>query len=322
MEPIVFFRTGWMKHYEGLDGDPIKGGGAYVDKHGTGFEVFNFRPYRGKNYGFVKASGKNELIDVSRIGAVAGADFVEGVTVVWTARHPQGGVRIVGTYRDATVYRNYQEPPEGARRTITQEKWQTGYYVTAPSEACVLLPEDDRLFAVPTGKGGFGQSNVWYADSDRGQAFRAKALEYMKTYRVPRKPGSPKRRTDPEMRSKVENAAIALIWERYERKGYSLESVEKDNVGWDLEAEFESIKLLCEVKGLSGNQLRVELTPNEYANMLARKDQYRLCVVINALDAKRQEFFIFSFSRATGQWESEDGRVLKLQERTSAVAFT
>ena len=61
-------------------------------------------------------------------------------------------------------------------------------------------------------------------------------------------------------------------------------SFEKDNVGWDLEAVKNKEKLLIEVKGLSGNEVVSELTPNEYAQMKNNIVNYRICLVTNALD--------------------------------------
>ncbi len=40
---MVFFRVGWMDQYRGVTThDTISGGGAYVENHGFGFEVFNY----------------------------------------------------------------------------------------------------------------------------------------------------------------------------------------------------------------------------------------------------------------------------------------
>ena len=41
-----------MKNYNGMKNDIIEGGGAYVEKHGYGAEMFNFKPYRGYYYGY------------------------------------------------------------------------------------------------------------------------------------------------------------------------------------------------------------------------------------------------------------------------------
>ena len=45
----------------------------------------------------------------------------------------------------------------------------------------------------------------------------------------------------------------------YEKLGYIVTSVERDNVGWDLTAVLGERELKLEVKGLSGSQVVVEL---------------------------------------------------------------
>ncbi len=72
---------------------------------------------------------------------------------------------IVGWYEHALVHRYYQNSfrsPFGLDRD---------FFVTAKAEDCYLLPEGKRAYtigrAAVDGKGrGFGQSNVWYADSE------------------------------------------------------------------------------------------------------------------------------------------------------------
>src|SRR5205823_3723310 len=66
---------------------------------------------------------------------------------------------------------------------------------------------------------------------------------------------------------------------------------QKDNCGWDLESMRDTRPLCVAVKGLSGSEIIVELTPKEYAAMkLAMtggfsEGEYRLAVVRNALTA-------------------------------------
>ncbi len=62
-----------------------------------------------------------------------------------------------------------------------------------------------------------------------------------------------------------------------------MSSVERDNVGWDLEAELGDRRLLIEVKGLSGRPLSVELTPNEFKKFVKNDENYRLYIVREAL---------------------------------------
>jgi hypothetical protein len=88
--------------------------------------------------------------------------------------------------------------------------------------------------------------------------------------------------TDPILRQKVERVAIEVTTACFTQLGYLVDSVEHDNVGWDLDAVLENRKLKLEVKGLSGSEIVVELTPNEFVAMREHRDLYRLCVVAKA----------------------------------------
>lgn len=48
--PVFFMNIGWMTAYQGLVGDKILGGGEFVKKREFGYEMFNFKPFRGRNY--------------------------------------------------------------------------------------------------------------------------------------------------------------------------------------------------------------------------------------------------------------------------------
>ena len=50
---ILFCNIGWMKHYEGTDGEIPQRGGAYNDES-VGHEVLNFCNVRGRLYGYVR----------------------------------------------------------------------------------------------------------------------------------------------------------------------------------------------------------------------------------------------------------------------------
>ena len=111
---MIFFNIGWMEFYKGQSAkDQIQGGGSYVQEEGMGHEVCNFAAHRGTVYGYVqppKAKGQpgEGQIRIERIGGDQ-ADFVTNVLVVWTATRPEGGTVVVGWYKNATVYRYYQE---------------------------------------------------------------------------------------------------------------------------------------------------------------------------------------------------------------------
>lgn len=91
--------------------------------------------------------------------------------------------------------------------------------------------------------------------------------------------------------------------------GFDIKSVEKENLGWDLEAIYKKTKLRIEVKGLSGSNLSVEITPNEYSMMNEYMDSYRLCVVINCLN--NSVINIFCFSKEKNCWSNDEGKELR-----------
>ncbi|MEZ2379014.1 hypothetical protein [Enterobacter sp. RCC_40] len=84
---ILFCNIGWMKHYNGIDGDSIERGGEY-NQHSTGHEVCNFSNNAGFLYGYVQPTGQ---IKIDRLGASKKDDYVSGVSVAWTAGPKTGG---------------------------------------------------------------------------------------------------------------------------------------------------------------------------------------------------------------------------------------
>ena len=177
-EPLLVLNVGWMKKYKGLEDDELTDGGAYVGEHGWGGEILNFLPFQGALYGYVQPPGKKQvpfnsrIIRIERLGASAISSFVDGVLVAWAARKPAGGTYLIGWYQNATVFREWQKPPEGSMRMFQGEP--LGYYVRAKEDDCVLLNPEQRTLRVPRasdpvnrGKGGIGQANLWFADSGK-----------------------------------------------------------------------------------------------------------------------------------------------------------
>lgn len=313
---ILFCNVGWMEKYQGLrSGDQITGGGAYVTKEGRGHEVCNFCPDKETLYGYVQTPGKQ--IDIDRIGA-SNTDSIDGVTIVWTAGPPSGGTVIVGWYKDATVFRNYQKfgkaPPAQSQNGID------GYWINAPFSKATLLPVDSRVFEIPRGvKGGIGQSNVWYADSPESANLveKVRALIEAGGKTAVRKT-SRKNAQDQEKKAKVEKAAIRACCTHFENLGYEVVSVEKDNVGWDLVAKSGRSSLRIEVKGLSGTAFSIELTPNEYNAFTQQATDYRLAVVVSALESPLLSICRYSDEQAAWLVEGEDGRTLEIKIKQSA----
>lgn len=324
--PMVFLRIGWMDYYRGQSAsDTISGGGSYVDEQGYGHEIYNFKQYEGHFYGYVRPprGGLDEWtfpqINIGRLGGTSKDEEVSGALAIWVAKHPDTHEScIVGWYQNATVYRQFQQSPPESNRTYNGE--DMGFYFLAKTEDSVLLPRDERLFTIPTGgKGKLGQSNIWYADDpDVHGDFRSMVVNFIGNRKLPpRIPGGGGgRQPDPLLRQKVEKAAIEKTTTHYGGIGYQVDSVEKDNVGWDLEAVSGQIMLRLEVKGLSGTELCVELTPNEYSKMRAYRKSYRICVVTSALSNPRLD--VFAYSPDSQQWEDQDRRPLAVETIVAA----
>src|SRR5690606_38871409 len=124
------------------------------------------------------------------------------------------------------------------------------------------------------------------------------------------------RQIDPLKRLEVEKRAISCVTKYFKNFGYEVQSVEKDNCGWDLIASSPKTELKLEVKGLSGVSVAAELTPNEFDKLKKYKVFYRLCIVTNAL--KKPTLRIFAHSKINNEWISDDGTVIKLSKMVGA----
>lgn len=161
---MIFCNIGWMGRYRGLTGQPDKivGGGRYVRENETGHEVCNFLGCDdGKVYGHVETI-RGEADRQIRIENFGGAgDSLSGIDLIWTATHPdKGGRRIVGWYRDATIFRerqHFDRPPTRQHRIDRIDTYRT----LALAENAHLLDIDDRTLAMPRGPGWMGQTPWW-----------------------------------------------------------------------------------------------------------------------------------------------------------------
>lgn len=321
MQKILFANIGWMKRYRGhSNSDKIRGGGSYNpdDKH----EAFNFQDVDGHCYGYVQPTKwckiKIERIDPSCLRV---DDYLDDVLVVWTATNQiEGGTFIVGWYRHARVYRTFQN---GSK---LKERNGYGYNIEALSSDCTLLIEQERTMRVPRAtnalnKGFMGQSNIWYADNETEKVvnFRKLVVDYINNYVKP-KSRMPKPDINVEAKIVVEKAAISAVTSYYKEQGYTIYSVESENKGWDLEAYKGKSMLRIEVKGLSGSDLSVHITKNEYLQMKsANNDNYRLCVVTNAVSSPR----LWTFAYDNGIWicEQDYETELLFEEHIAAIAY-
>lgn len=314
---ILFCNIGWMELYRGQQGGAsIKGGGAHVEKQGHGVEVCNFCDHEGFVYGYVKTPGKK--LDMMRIAGDDSAS-IDDVLIVWTA--PAGGrapAVVVGWYKNATVFRTWRKfdnvPP------VHRQNGVDGYRFRARRDNATLLPVDSRTHEIPKHKKGLmGQSNIWYADTPEAKPVVKGVLALVNG--TSRPPAAKREKTDPEHNAKVEKAAVGVVRRHYRKLGYAVDSVETDNVGWDLEARFGGrVRFRIEVKGLSGSEPSVGLTPNEYKKFRKKADDYRLAIVTDVLSGTPR-LLLCRFSAEQGKWvvDGGDGYELKVKRRTSAI---
>lgn len=326
---ILFCNIGWMEKYQGLSAnDQISGGGRHVEKEGMGYEVCNFHSANGRVYGYVQPVN-NRSIDLNRIDKNSQDKSLDKVLVVWLARQPQklgGQTVIIGWYKNAVVFKEFQN---FNKVPILQKKnGISRYLIETSAEDAILLPIDARTFVIPRAntnseQGGIGQSNIWYADQDKNQPIIDSVIEFIrqKEKGISANKGAKRAsRPNQERKVEVEKAAIQICCAHFEKLGYEVESVEKDNLGWDLQAKSGKRELRIEVKGLSGLTFSVELTPNEYKAFSDEKEDYRLAVVVDAL--KQPKLSICRYSPEQKAWivetEGEKDRLLEIKTKESA----
>ena len=326
MVDMLFCRIGWMKYYKGVTPDDhITGGGSYVDEKGYGHEIYNFLPdTQGNIYGFVQVTG--DSMTISRLGAKYTAPSINGITIVWCSPH-NAALYIVGWYKNATVYSRTQHYPKSIlmTRPLPDPKDRLTYRFTTKKQYAELLPVEERIFEVPRAPKdlvGFGRQNIWYPDSKEAKDYYRKVQEYIQSI------DNNKRRIhkvgqyhpDIAKRQTVEIAAMKSTIEYYQSKRYIVEDVSNENKGWDIEASKDTQVLYIECKGLSGNLVSVEVTPNEYKQMknLSNYGKYRLCILENALLDTRQ-LYHFHYDKTTNSLSEESGTMrLQIEERLGA----
>ncbi len=325
---VLFLNIGWARAYQG-DADDLPAGKSRhlargIEESTEAGESFNFKVYRGKCYGY--SAARAGTINIDKLGAGKGDDEISGVLIVWTALNPDRGSFIVGWWRNATVFRHLQE--------IRPESGCKFCNATAKASDCTLLKDEDRGFPVKRSVRGWpGQSNVFFASSSMAHADLRSVLRYVDQGKPPEakttvsstemsKAAKSWPTLDPELRAKIEQAAIAVVRKHYGglKTGWTVTSVEKENFGWDLEARAGGRTLRIEVKGRAGEG-PVELTPNEYRAMLApsTRASYRLAIVHGAL-GRTPQLRIFVWSVKSENWVDDGGKALRLVERPGAIA--
>ncbi|MBB6575391.1 protein NO VEIN domain-containing protein [Xanthomonas arboricola] len=339
--PVLVCNIGWMARYQGLERQPdsIVGGGKWVDENHHGHECCNFLTMpSGSVFGhFETIKGKvDRKVSIGKLGASDDADSIEHIDVIWVSTEPNGGGRrVIGYYLDAVVYRGRQlhkKPPTCQHKLDKVDS----YMVSANTRNVRCLPIEERTLVLGRPPGWIGQANWWFPEHSEHAdvpAFmtQVRALLARHCFLGTSRKGScgANRTSDPERNAQVEAAAVAVVKEFY--AAHPIRSVEKDNVGWDLnvfqKSDLDAQKApfrRVEVKGLSGPDITVGVTPNEYRYIRLHMDgslpSYRIAVVTSALSAANLHLLSYDFGQK--QWIDEI-RIqyvqLEVDEKTAAI---
>jgi tRNA-binding EMAP/Myf-like protein len=309
MRRVLFARVGWMKWYRGPQPDDPKpvGGGGYTARE-LGNEAFNFLPLDGEVLGYFQprlTPGRPSTIALERIEAGFTGDELDGVLVVFVATAPQlGGQRIVGWFRDATVYRN-EQPSKRADRN------EFPYFLKARADEALLIKDELRFQRIPAGKGAFGKANVCYALESKGEAKNAQwikeALNYVVSYKRENIALEPESAADEDIQEKVEisieqgagfqsNPRIRRAIEEYamrwaervlREKGYKPED-KHSTQPFDFLCNVSGEELYVEVKGTQDHGDSISLTPNEVEHARKHKNSALLIVHSVKVTGKRR----------------------------------
>jgi hypothetical protein len=320
---VLFLHAGWAREYRGAADDPPQGTFGYIRAgNEDAVEALNFRIFRGRCYGYAP----HQSIDLRRLGGTRDDEYVDGILVVWTATDPaQGGRYIVGWYRNARIHSHMQQ-------TLRPSKDRREAIAEAAANDCHLVLVDQRTFFIPSRTVGWpGIASAFYASEKLSPDDLELIFAYIDGtpsegfYPSHGRASSHKGHgagwptVDPELRAEVEMRAVEHVIAHYKRLGWTTESVEDENLGWDLDVRNGGRLLRVEVKGRRGVGA-VELTPHEFEAMRGTKTRmsYRLAIVHNALSAS-PTMTIFEYAPASDTWVSAGGAMLALREKTGAI---
>jgi len=297
IEPVLFARIGWMKYYKGpMTGDERPQGGGKYNKTGVGNEAFNFHEIGGRLFGYFQPQMQASKIKLERIVPGVRGDVLDDVLVVFVATDPeQGSQRIIGWYRNATVYRNRRSSPPKERNGFN-------YFLVAKECDAVLLPTHLRTQIVPGGKGGFGQANICYLYEQSGKSKPAKwvsdAMEFVQSYDNENLLVNPQAEAAPgvvgsveveiersagfqpnsKVRKAVELHAMGRAEKEFRKRGYEVEDVSKKRP-YDLHCTKPNEVKYVEVKGTQSDGIDIVLTAGEVNFIEKNGPASILCIV-------------------------------------------
>ncbi|PYV71686.1 MAG: hypothetical protein DMG96_28340 [Acidobacteria bacterium] len=329
------------KFYDGpRPDDPKPIGGGANNRTNFGHEGFNFRRYGERLLGFVKAGADEGKLDLQRINpSPMTLHRVRGVTLIFVATDPKArGQKIVGWYRNATVYSESMEFDSSiVQQMISEVKLQfprfkpSGYRAEASAADAVLLPlAQRRLQRVEIPKrNGIGQANVCYPFDGRGFINSEKlkwirdALEYIDSYSGPNyllrdnaveeeieeavttsRERSHGFQSNPEVRRAVEEFAMQCAREYLLGRKYTGITRTDDRHCYDYTCKHNGKMVFVEVKGTQTRGEKIIVTKNEKAHLETSADT--ILYVRHSIDVKRGKPF-GGMEIVLDRWDAQSG---------------
>jgi hypothetical protein len=297
-----------MHFYNGpVPGDERPVGGGRYNKNKIGHEVYNFREANKRFYGYFQPTMSSHAVALERVDPdAAGATKLSRVLVIFVARRTGGGQVIVGWYKNAELLRKNARHSPGKPRGY-------GHFCWASQRDCILLPDDNRSFEIPSGKGGMGQSNVCYPLAANGKPKPAKwiqqAIQFVFDYDASDILVSPEADAEresaaaaekalarskgqgfarsPEERRALEDHAMAAAQRHFRREGFNVEDVSARRP-YDLLCKLNSKELHVEVKGTTTTGEAIVLTYNEVKHARGRNNSCALFILHSIRLKKRK----------------------------------
>ncbi|WP_152608768.1 hypothetical protein [Croceibacterium mercuriale] len=169
---VIVANIGWDEVYSGR---AVASHHSYVVQHGTGGEAFNFQPYRGLFYGYIR--------DGSALDRFSHRLW----TIVFVSKpSEQERLRIVGWYEQARVT-GYRDRPEYAfEPSFPNSDEDQRYEICSVSKTAFLVPVEQRAaLTLPQGH-RIKSGGLYYAaggdraDTEAQQASRNRMVEWLR----------------------------------------------------------------------------------------------------------------------------------------------
>jgi Domain of unknown function (DUF3883) len=341
--PVLFAKLGWMKYYDGpkpCDPKPI--GGGKNNRANFGHEGFNFRQYGDRLMGSIKTGAEDGGLRLQRIipSPVSG-NRIRGAIVIFVSTRPGlGGQKIVGWYRNATIYAERIEYDPNVAEQMLREVTPhfprfrpSGYLAECDGNDAVLLPLKQRQLQqleFPK-KHGIGEANVSYPFDERGSVKREradwirKALDYVSSCSGPNLPtesgveeeieaavalAAEKRngfQSNPQIRHEVEQFAMECAKKYLVRRKYKNIVRTDDRHCYDYTCTDNGKTVYVEVKGTQTRGDKIIVTKNEKANLEAKPDT--ILYIRHSIDVSGSKRISISggVERVLNRWNPRSG---------------